>query len=301
MRAQAEAKRLTLDVVMEGPVPATILTDPIRLEQILMNLVANAVKFTARGCVTISVKLQPQGPEGGLLQMDVLDTGIGISSDQMARLFERFSQADTSTTRDYGGTGLGLAIARRLARMLGGDVTVVSTPNRGSCFTVTVETGPLGGVSMLDGTPHVVAPAPVSPNPRGVRLAGRILLCEDSLDNQRLVSLILTKAGAEVVIVENGQLACEKALGAVAEGHPFDLALMDMQMPVLDGYSATRKLRAEGYTGPIVALTAHATTEDREKCLSLGCDCYIAKPIDRERILTTAASFMPSPNVTETR
>ncbi len=288
---QAAVKGLSLTVESFGPIPETIVTDPVRLEQILLNLVGNAVKFTRTGTIRLALRLvtdedRPQ------LEIQVIDPGIGIAPEQAAKLFERFVQADSSTTRHYGGTGLGLTISRGLARMLGGDVAVQSVPGQGSTFTVRIESGPLAGVVMLRDIPHALALKSVPPQPQPARLTGRILLSEDSPDNQRLISLILTKAGAEVTVAENGQVAYEKATAALAEGAPFDLILMDMQMPVLDGYDATRRLRAEGYSLPIVALTAHATTDDREKCLSLGCNYYIPKPIDRNELLVTAAGFL---------
>ncbi len=288
MEPRAAAKQLSFDVEYAGPIPETIESDPTRLRQILVNLIGNAIKFTEKGGVRLVTRLIRKGDPG--LQCEVIDTGIGMTPDQTARLFEPFAQADASTTRRYGGTGLGLAISRRLALLLGGDIEVDSRPNEGSTFRVTVATGPLDGVRLLD-RPHPESPE-AAPTAAGVvaheTLDGcRILLAEDGSDNRRLISHVLRKAGAEVVAVENGQQAVEAALAAVGSPRPFDVILMDMQMPMLDGYGAAALLRRHGYTGPIVALTAHAMSDDREKCLAAGCDDYATKPVNRPALIAT--------------
>jgi two-component system, sensor histidine kinase and response regulator len=289
MRAPAKAKGLTLSIEHVGPIPETIETDPLRLRQILANLLGNALKFTPSGGVHLSVQLLRNDPEQPMLSVDVTDTGIGMSEETIGKLFDRFSQADSSITRQYGGSGLGLAISRRLASMLGGDITVQSTLGRGSRFNVTVRTGPLGGVALID-NPKVDAGADrTAKKPSKIASGERILLAEDSIDNQRIITLILSNAGFDVTVAENGQIACEKALAAVNEETPFDLILMDMQMPVMEGYEATRRMRAAGYKQPIVALTAHATLDDRRKCLDAGCDFYMTKPINRAELLVVAA------------
>jgi len=288
MRPAAQAKKLSLRVEHLGPIPETIQTDPLRLQQVLINLIGNALKFTDSGGIRVVTGLVRDDPARPRFSIRVIDTGIGMSSDQLARLFQRFSQVDSSMKRRYGGSGLGLAISKRLAEMLGGDLVVESTPGQGSCFTVTVETGPLEGVPLLD-SPPPVAPGAQAPG-AGTRVASceRILLAEDSADNQRIIAFILTRAGFQVSIADHGQAACEMALAAASEGNPFHLILMDMQMPIMDGYEATRRLRSAGYTRPIVALTANATTDDRKKCLEAGCDYYVAKPIDRKELLAVA-------------
>ncbi len=295
MRQRAIDKNLTFDVEYVGPIPQTIRSDPTRLRQILMNLVSNAVKFTDSGGVRLVVKLAdpPEAPNPRL-RFEVIDTGVGLTPEQQARLFQPFTQADTSTTRRFGGTGLGLAISQRLAKMLGGEITVESAPGTGSSFFLTIETGPLDGVEMVENPRElqVVKPAPSAAGEPARRLNGRILLAEDGPDNQRLIAFYFRKAGAEVSIAENGQVACDKALEAAAAGNPFDLIFMDMQMPVLDGYAATTRLRTEGYRGPIIALTAHAMAGDREKCLTAGCDDFVTKPINRDRLLEIAARYM---------
>ncbi len=289
MAARAAEKKLGFVVEVDGPVPEAIRSDPTRLRQILVNLVGNAVKFTSAGHVRLSLALvePPAAAADPRLRFRVSDTGIGIGPEQTARLFVPFSQADSSTTRKYGGTGLGLAISKRLIEALGGTIAVESTPGQGSTFTVEVPTGPLEGVPRVEYKPldaGVTSAADESP-PSSQPLNARVLLVEDGLDNQRLLSFLLKKAGATVVTAENGQVAVELALAARAEGHRFDLILMDMQMPVMDGYEATRRLRAAGYDGPIIALTAHTMQGDREKCLAAGCDDFTPKPIDRRALL----------------
>ena len=288
MRAPAKAKGLTLSIEHLGPIPETITTDPLRLRQILANLIGNAIKFTASGGVHVAVQLVRENPACPLLRFEVVDTGIGMTPETIAKLFDRFRQADTSTTRRYGGSGLGLAISKRLAVLLGGDITVQSASGRGSTFAVTVQIGSLENVKLVDNPQAVPAERPRR-KPGKVAAGERILLAEDSVDNQRIVSLILSHAGFQVTVAENGQVACDKALAALREGKPYDMILMDMQMPIMEGYEATRRLRAAGYDRPIVALTAHATVNDRRKCLEAGCDFYVTKPVNRADLLTLAA------------
>ncbi len=215
-----------------------------------------------------------------------------MTTEQVARVFRPFEQADSSMSRRYGGTGLGLSISRRLARMLGGDIACDSTSGVGSTFTAFVDTGPLDGVPMIETIEEGLAPETSHAEPRSLTLSGRILLAEDGPDNQRLISFHLRRAGAEVEVVENGRLAVDRAIEAASEGRPFGVIVMDMQMPVLDGYAAASELRARGYTGPIVALTAHAMTGDRERCLAAGCTGYATKPIDRTKLLQACAEHM---------
>jgi len=234
------------------------------------------------------------------LQFDVIDTGIGMTSEQASKLFQPFTQADTSTTRKFGGTGLGLTISKRLSELLGGDITISSEPGKGSTFSLTVETGPLDEVTMLENVAETVAQSrqkvKASTTPT-VKLDCRILLAEDGPDNQRLIAFILKKAGADVTVAENGQIALDEALAARDAGNPFDVILMDMQMPVMDGYTATRKLREADYTGPIIALTAHAMDGAKEECLNAGCDDYATKPIDRTRLLETITNYLAEPRM----
>jgi PAS domain S-box-containing protein len=292
MGARARDHGLDFKVEFAGAVPDTLHTDGLRLRQILIHVISNAIKFTPRGGVRLICRLLNAGADEAQLQFDVVDTGIGMTPEQAACIFQPFTQADASATRQFGGTGLGLSVSRRLAQLLGGDVQLIeSAPGRGSCFRVTIATGPLGGVRLVEvpGPPRPDrAPAEPSAAPAAAPapLSIDILLAEDCADNQRLISFVLTQAGARVQLAGNGQIALQEALAARDRGQPFDVILMDMQMPVMDGYEATRQLRRAGYTGPIVALTAHTLEGDRAKCLQAGCTDFAGKPIHRGALLT---------------
>ena len=287
MRVRAEEKRLQFDAEWLGAVPETIKTDPTRLRQILINIIGNAIKFTESGGVRLVVQF-PATVDDPRLRFDVVDTGIGMTSEQIAELFTSFNQADSSTTRRFGGTGLGLAISKRLAEMLGGTVSVESQYGGGSRLSVRIAAEVLESSDANAGNHLQSMPEPFDAEACAeMPLDGRILLAEDSPDNQRLIRRVLETAGAQVTIANNGQLAVELALKEQALGAPFDAILMDMQMPVLDGYQATRRLRAEGYQGPVIALTAHAMSTDRQKCIDAGCDDFATKPIDRKLLCAT--------------
>jgi signal transduction histidine kinase/DNA-binding NarL/FixJ family response regulator len=292
MRVRALGKDLTFDIEYETAIPETIQSDPTRLRQILMNLVGNAIKFTNMGGVRILVSCDRAR---STLSFRVIDQGIGMSAEQVARLFQPFTQADNSMTRKFGGSGLGLVICKRLADMMGGSISVASELDCGSTFTLNVDTGPLDGVNMIENLTESILPIqPQAGTPTRLVLDGTVLLAEDGVDNQALISAHLRKAGAKVQIAPNGRLAVEMALAASSAGTPFDVVLMDMQMPELDGYGATSKLRLRGYSGPIVALTAHAMSTDRDRCLAAGCDEYLTKPIQRDLLLRTVRGFMAS-------
>ena len=286
LREEANRKNLALSLELETPVPIAIQSDAKRLRQILVNLVGNAIKFTEAGEVRVVLRLRRRRHEPPQLECDVIDTGIGISQSQMERLFHAFSQADNSSTRRFGGTGLGLAISRRLAQLLGGDVTVRSEPGKGSRFRASVATGPIEGIPLADRSMAVLPVHESTPTDaqRRPELHASILLAEDGPDNQRLITTLLQKAGATVSVASNGEAAVESALRSRNPGEAFDLILMDMQMPVMDGYEATRRLRDAGWSGPIIALTANAMAGDREACLAAGCNDFLTKPISR-RIL----------------
>jgi signal transduction histidine kinase/DNA-binding NarL/FixJ family response regulator len=317
MRPRARQKGLRCCVTVAGAVPRIVKSDPLRLRQILVNLIGNAIKFTSNG--SISVRISCADQVGGRLRVTfaIEDSGIGIDAEQIGRLFQPFTQADSSTTRRFGGTGLGLAISHRLAQLLGGDITARSTLGAGSTFVLTIDGGDADGVTMLSpeelslpddlAKPETGAAEPATATPPAavtqsiadahgaageapagpVTLRGRILLAEDGPDNQVLISTHLRKAGAQVVIAGDGKVAL-----ALALRERFDLVVMDMQMPNMDGYQATRELRRRGFTGPIVALTAHAMAGDREKCIRAGCTDYLSKPIEKARLLATIHHYL---------
>ncbi len=303
MYVKAQAKGLKLEAQNITALPERIQSDPLRLRQILVNLVGNAIKFTEVGGVTIRVMMDKTTTGTPILKFEVRDTGIGLTQEQVSRLFGAFEQADASTTRRFGGTGLGLRISKRLAEMLAGDITVSSTPGNGSTFTLSLATGPLDGVPMIEQgqTSQVVRESIATaarPDEGTLLLGVRILMAEDGPDNQRLVAHHLRKAGATVTIVENGELAVRAfSKDGTVDGRlnpkpEFDLVLMDMQMPIMDGYTATRLLRTKGSTVPIIALTAHAMAGDADKCLDAGCDDYTAKPIDRAKLIGICAAWI---------
>jgi CheY-like chemotaxis protein len=261
----------------------------------LLNLVGNAIKFTSAGRVCVRLACENELSLSPTLSFAVVDTGIGLREEERERLFRPFSQADASTTRKYGGSGLGLAICAQLAKLLGGSIESESAPGKGSRFTLRIRTGPLLGVPMLANPREAlethVGATPEAAEPK-ITLRGSILLAEDGRDNQLLITTLLRKAGAVVEVAENGRIAVDKALTAQAGGTPYDLILMDMQMPEMDGYAATSRLRLSKYAGPIVALTAHAMASDRAQCIAAGCDEYLSKPITRAILLTTVRDFI---------
>ena len=295
MRVRASEKHLGFHVEVLGAIPETISSDPTRLRQILLNLTGNAVKFTLTGELRITMQMATSASaEHPRLKIAITDSGIGMRKEQIDTLFVAFSQADASTTRRFGGTGLGLVITRHLAQLLGGDVTVQSRYGEGSTFEVTIATGPLQGVRMLDTREQ--ERADLDPKVEVTRtgpISARVLLAEDGPDNQRLISLFLRRAGATVTVAGNGRIACEFVERAAAAGEPFDVILMDMQMPEMDGYAAAGELRKKGHRTPIIALTAHAMEGDREKCIAAGCSDYATKPIQRERLLAVLRQHLP--------
>jgi len=297
MQPRAIGKGVMVRLEYDTDIPRKIQSDPTRLRQILLNLVGNAIKFTEVGSVTVRTSVDKESQK---MRFQVVDTGIGMTPEQRDLIanFDAFSQADGSTTRQFGGSGLGLRISNSFAEMLGGRIEIESQIGVGSTLSATVSTGDLTDVPML-------APEQISqqqqvvlkdkqqagdvPQDPAKRLEGiRILLAEDGPDNQRLISFHLRKAGAEVVVAENGRVAAE-----AIENNPklFDMVFMDMQMPELDGYEATRRLRRAGHRHPIVALTAHAMDGDRQNCTEAGCDDYATKPIDRQQLLDIAERY----------
>ncbi len=275
--AQARAKGLGLNAQVDPLVPALLAGDAGRLRQVLLNLVGNALKFTAQGEVEIAMSLVEESAEGALVRVAVRDTGIGIAPEAQAAMFEPFTQADASTTRRYGGTGLGLAIARRLVEAMGGQIGVESAPGQGSTFWLTLRLARNGAAEDVN---PAAPPARAMPGRRG-----RVLVAEDNAINRLVVVGLLQSLGCEVETVEDGRQAAE----AVGRGH-YDLVLMDLHMPELDGFAATAAIRRrEGADGqgrhtPIVALTADALAGDAEKSRAAGMDDHLAKPLTRERL-----------------
>ncbi len=306
MRVRADGKAIDLEVDYEAPLPRMIRVDPARLRQVLMNLVGNAIKFTDEGYVRVAVRCLREHDAAARMEFEVSDTGIGMTAEGIAQLFQSFTQIDNSSTRRFGGTGLGLVISRRLAEMLGGEIRVESQPGKGSTFTLVIDPGPpegdpefrppsdaAGGETESTATESTATESTATIG--NWELHGRVLLAEDALDNRRLIRIVLEEIGLEVDLADDGRTACQKAEASAAEGRPYDLILMDIQMPDLDGYEATRQLRRAGWQGPIVALTAHAMDGDRRRCLEAGCDSYVSKPIDQTELLSTIARHLSSP------
>lgn len=298
MKMKADESHLDLAWEIDGVIPDTIQSDPTRLRQILMNLVGNAVKFTEQGAVKISAAYDSLSQQ---IHFSVVDTGIGMTKEQCAKIFEEFVQADSSVTRRFGGTGLGLAISKRLAEGLGGMITVESTPGEGTTFCCSISTGNVEHETLVnhdDAVRSLSADQQQSGNVAAtIRFKpSRVLVTDDTPANRRLVALVLRKAGLLVDEAEHGK----QALDRVAE-QDYDLLLMDMQMPIMDGFTATRTLRSNGLTTPIFALTANVMQSDRERCEEAGCDDFLTKPIDIDELLAKLAEHLPVMSAEEQR
>ena len=285
MRLRAEEKGVRLLVHFPAALPATVLTDAARVRQIVTNLIGNALKFTLQGEVTVTLHMADAASAGHAtphLAIDVTDTGIGIPADKLDAIFEPFVQAEASTTRQFGGTGLGLAISRRFARALGGDVTVSSTPGQGSTFHVTLDAGEPDGTEWLapDALVAVARPQARSDAVHWQFDTGRVLVVDDGAENRELVRLVLESAGLTVVEAHDGAMA----LDMVTREAP-DLVLMDVNMPVMDGYTATRTLRERGCTLPVLALTANAMKGFEHQIEAAGFTGYLTKPVDIDALL----------------
>ena len=285
MNVRAQEKGVGLQIEYAQPLPATLLTDPARLRQIVTNLVGNALKFTSQGAVTVVMRMQSARPDAALM-IDITDTGIGIAADKLEAIFEPFVQAESSTTRQFGGTGLGLAISRRFARALGGDVTASSVPGQGSTFRVTLETGSLDGVDWLKPAQLAAAntvSAPVDA-PAWKFAPAHVLVVDDAAANRELVRLVLEGAGLRVSEAEHGAAALQHM-----NEHGADLVLMDVQMPVMDGYTATRRLREQGSQVPVIAFTANAMKGFERDIEAAGFTGYLTKPVDIDAMLAELA------------
>jgi signal transduction histidine kinase/PAS domain-containing protein/ActR/RegA family two-component response regulator len=290
LRSRARQRGLELSLELAGALPEMIVTDVARLRQAIVNLAGNAIKFTEKGSVRIVARYEPKTEaRPSTICIQCIDTGIGIGKEILPQLFVAFHQGDASVSRRYGGTGLGLAISHRIAKMLGGDLTVESEVGRGSTFTLTIPTGDLGGVRIFQ-NPSVLLQEPPEKSwvSESETLKGvKVLLAEDGIDNRELIEAMLVRMGAEVAMAENGRVALEKAAAQT-----FDVVLMDMNMPEMDGYEATGILRDRGFHAPIIALTANAMLGDEERCEAAGCDGYLAKPINRTLFIQTIAQMV---------
>lgn len=257
--------------------PEFIISDPTRLRQILSNVVGNAVKFTEKGRVELSASY-----EEGHLDFRVIDTGRGITKEQRTNLFKAFTQADPSTTRKFGGTGLGLILTKNLSQAMGGDfVLIESELGKGSTFAINIRVKTPENVKLVPLKAVRIAPTTdMSVNPNDIDLTGfEILVVEDSPDNQFLIQKMLRKTGAKITLANNGAEGVK-----FAQAHFYNVILMDIQMPVMDGHDAVRMLRLQGYPGPIIALTAHAMKEERERAIASGFSHFLTKPIDRKSL-----------------
>lgn len=277
IKPQAETKGLLFKINVEFPMPDTILSDPLRIKQMLINLCGNALKFTDHGHLIIKVRYDHIKQQ---IIFSVHDSGIGMTPDQVKKVFNVFAQADSSTTRKYGGTGLGLSLCKQLAEAMGGSIAVESKLGLGSLFRIVINAEPSANSRLINSQedrPTVGATKLYTESL--VQLQGRVLVADDNTDNQQLISYFIGKMGPQVAFAENGAVALEKVCS-----QSFDLVLMDMQMPVMSGTEAVKQIRQRGLHLPIVALTANATREDRETCLSAGCNDFLTKPIDRMRL-----------------
>jgi len=290
----AAQKNLKIESVCHASTGQRYQGDPHRLRQMLSNLVGNAIKFTDQGQVYIEVRELERAGTGAdaVLEFSVSDTGVGVAKDKQSLLFERFSQADNSTTRQYGGSGLGLSIVKRLARMMGGDAGVDSEPGEGSRFWFRIHAGLLAAGEVGSDAGRQLGD-PASRAPAQVELSGRVLVVEDNLTNRKVIEAVLTSHGLSVFIAEDGL----QGVNAFVQGAAPDLVLMDIQMPVLDGYAATLQIRrweadhGRSHT-PIIALTADAYEEDRQRCLAVGMDDFLTKPIDIKKLLGTLSKWL---------
>ncbi|MHC4104262.1 MAG: PAS domain-containing hybrid sensor histidine kinase/response regulator [Planctomycetota bacterium] len=288
MRPQAGQKGIDFKISIDTPVPEQIRTDPTRLRQCLLNLLGNAVKFTDSGYVHVHINGQ-DGKDGATIRLDVEDTGIGIEPDKQKLIFEAFTQADNTTTRKFGGTGLGLVITRNLVKLLGGKILLTSGPGEGSMFSLTIPAG-----VDVDKGPMMTEFDPDLARAResldiSTQFCGKILVVEDDSVSQKAILAILKKLGLEADVANNGKEAVQKAIKEL-----FDLILMDMHMPNMNGYEATKSLRKQGLTIPIIALTASVMKNDLDKCLTAGCDLFLSKPVNRKKLIETLANYLPS-------
>jgi len=291
MRPQAKEKMLYLSFELVGNLPRTIATDEVRLRQILVNLVGNAVKFTDTGGITIKLRMRKRGKDSSVLTISVEDTGIGIAEEQLCEIFSPFTQA---SEQPHEGTGLGLDISVRMAKLLGGGLSVQSRPGEGSTFVLALDVGPIGKLDMVEPSELAQTPDPSLADEKSI--AGdlcfegrRLLVVEDGRDNQRILRFLLEEAGARVDVAEDGK----QALDAIAANpKAYDLVLMDVQMPIMDGYEATAELRRRGFSAPIIAITAYALARDLKRCLAVGCNDFVTKPLVPGQLMSTLERWL---------
>jgi signal transduction histidine kinase/DNA-binding NarL/FixJ family response regulator len=288
LTVKANEKGLALAFSADGALPKEIETDPVRLRQIAFNLIGHSINFTEKGGVTVTCRYKDSASHPQLI-IDISDTGIGMSEDAVKNIFDPFVQADSTVTRRFGGTGLGLAISRRFAQALGGEITVKSKEGRGSTFRVSLATGDLAGVAFLkpEEIYKIGREIDTEENSRWQFPPARILVVDDGEENRELVKLLLEEAGLAVDEAENGQLAVEKAVA-----NTYDIILMDVQMPVMDGFTAAGMLREQGLKIPVVALTANAMKGFEAECLDAGYTGYMSKPINIDQLMELMAKYL---------
>ena len=283
MSIRAEEKGIGLVYRREARLPESITTDTVRFRQCLVNLVGNAIKFTEQGQVSVFPRLVHEAGQPRLV-VDIEDTGIGMDEATLSRIFNPFVQADSSITRRFGGTGLGLSISKRFAEALGGRLDVSSEKGKGSVFSIIIDPGPIDETRMIDPATATTSSEQITDNAKLVLPAARILVVDDGEENRGLIRLVLEEAGLTVDEATNGL----EGLQAVAK-HIYDAVFMDMQMPVMDGYTAAAKLREQGFQAPLIALTANAMHGDMQKCLDAGCSAFLPKPVDIDKLIRLLA------------
>ncbi len=296
LQSKAQEKNIGLHFEALTDLPEIIKTDPVRLRQISFNLIGNAIKFTESGGVRVSCQFKKNGPQSQLL-IDVIDSGIGMEEVALANIFDPFVQADTSVTRRFGGTGLGLSISQKFAKALGGDISVTSKPNQGSTFRIILPTGDLKGVLFLSPESVTLSSDDIESRDEDTWQfkKSRVLVVDDGKENRELVKVLLVDAGLIVDEAENGLVALEKA-----EANHYDLILMDVQMPKMDGFTATNRLRESGLTTPIIALTANAMKGFEQECIKIGYSGYFTKPIDISPFMKMIAGYLGENEVENT-
>ncbi|MCA9212951.1 MAG: response regulator [Planctomycetales bacterium] len=285
MQARADEKEIEWKVEIEGSVPAIIKTDPTRLRQLLTNLVTNSIRSTSTGFVRLIVSVQDD-----YLQFRIVDSGVGLNEQQLTRVFDPFTREDKTKEREHTGTGLELAISKQIAVLLEGDITATSKSEEGTEFLAKIHLQQMGN-ACFSSLPDYDDSSIEYTEPKAQLNGIRVLIVEDGFDNQRLIRFVLEKAGADVTVAPNGKVGSELAIDQWQNHTPFEVVLMDMQMPVMDGYTASRRLREQNYSNPIIALTAATTPGERADCLAAGCNDYASKPIERERLLRLVAHY----------